>query len=468
MEIIFTKVFNMSVAASMLILAVILLRLILKSSPKWIRCVLWLLVALRLVIPFSFESPLSLIPNAQAMNSTTQSSTSYVSSLVNSDSFQTMQNAVSSSNNEIKIITILSYIWIVGVGVMLIYMLFSYLHLHLKVRESIVIKGNILICDRISSPFVFGIIRPRIYLPSKLSETEKSYVIAHEQAHIKHHDYLWKPYGYLILSIHFFNPLCWIAFKLFTNDIELACDERVIKNYDIQDKKGYSTALLSCSIERNILSACPFSFGESGLKQRIKSVLGYKKPTVRIVILSFAVCLLTAMSFMTNPITSALEIHSDNQKSAIDNLQNLSFDFAEPPTTVPVTEPTTTQTEEEKVDEKEESKPKDTVDEDEPAEEIVDDSTTEDYYDSYYSDENYYSGGSNSDDDNSYNSYSQSYVEIEPYSINPEDYVFDNGNNYAKDLSQALSPNNSSSGNNINEQKIAWDPAVSHKNAWDW
>lgn len=161
---------------------------------------------------------------------------------------------------------------------MLAYMLFSYLHLYFKVRESVAIKDNILICDRISSPFVFGIIRPRIYLPSDLSEEEKAYVIAHEQAHIKHYDYILKPFGYLILSIHFFNPLCWIAFKLFTKDIELACDERVIKNYDIKDKKGYSTALLSCSIERsNILSVCPFSFGESGLKQRINSVLGYKK-----------------------------------------------------------------------------------------------------------------------------------------------------------------------------------------------
>lgn len=457
MEIIFTKVFNMSVAASMLILAVILLRLILKSSPKWIRCVLWLLVALRLVIPLSFESPLSLIPNAQAMNSTTQSSTSYVSSLVNSYSFQTMQNAVS-SNNEIKIITILSYIWIVGVGAMLIYMLFSYLHLHLKVRESIVIKGNILICDRISSPFVFRIIRPRIYLPSKLSETEKSYVIAHEQAHIKHHDYLWKPYGYLILSVHFFNPLCWIAFKLFTNDIELACDERVIKNYNIQDKKGYSTALLSCSIERNILSACPFSFGESGLKQRIKSVLSYKKPTVRIVILSFAVCLLTAMSFMTNPITSALEIHSDNRKSAIDNLKEVSFDFAKVPTTAPVTEPTTKPTEPQKVDEKEESKPQDTVAENEPSEEYVDDNYTE--YDNSSEDynEEFYDAVSKLIMSNSDNSQPEGYVEIEPYSINPEDYIYDNGDNYVKDLSQTLSPNNNSSGQNINDEIIAWDP----------
>lgn len=459
MEIIFTKIFNMSVAASMLIIAVILLRLLLKNAPKWIRCVLWLLVALRLVIPFSFESPFSLIPNAQAINATTHSSTSYVSSLVNTDSFQAIQNAVSSSENEFGIITILSYIWIVGFGVMLIYMLFSYLNLHFKVRESIVIKDNILVCDRISSPFVFGILKPRIYLPSDLSEAEKSYVIAHEQAHIKHHDNLLKPIGYLILSIHFFNPLCWIAFKLFTNDIELACDERVIKKYDIQDKKGYSTALLSCSIERSILSACPFSFGESGLKQRIKSVLGYKKPTLRVVIMSFAVCLLTAMSFMTNPITSALEIHSDNRKSAIDNLKEVSFDFAKVPTTAPVTEPTTKSTEPQKVDKKEEeSKPQNTVDENEPAEEYIEDSYAEYDNNNEEYDERFYDAVSKLILSNSNNSQPEGYVDIEPFSINPEDYVFDNGNNYTKDLSETLSPNNNSSSQNINDGKIAWDP----------
>ncbi|MGN1432773.1 MAG: M56 family metallopeptidase [Ruminococcus sp.] len=459
MEIVFTRIFNMSVASSMLIIAVIFLRLILKNAPKWIRCVLWLLVALRLVIPFSFESPFSLIPNAQAINSSTQSSTSYVSSLVNTDSFQTMQNAVSSSENEAGIITILSFLWIAGFGIMLIYMLFSYLNLHFKLRESILVKDNIFICDRISSPFVFGVLKPRIYLPSDLSEEEKSYVIAHEQAHIKHYDNLLKPLGYLILSIHFFNPLCWISFKLFTNDIELACDERVIKNYDTKDKKGYSTALLSCSIERNILSACPFSFGEIGLKQRIKSVLGYKKPTVRIVILSFAVCLLTAMSFMTNPITSALEIHSDNQKSAIDNLKKVSFDFAEVPTTAPVTEPTIKTTEPQKADEKnDESKPQDAVAENEPSEEYVDDNYTE--YDNSSEDynEEFYDAVSNLIMSNSDNSQAEGYVEIEPYTINPEDYIYDSGDNYAKDLSESLSPNNNSSVQNINDEKIAWDP----------
>lgn len=455
MEIIFTKIFNMSVAASMLILAVILLRLIIKSSPKWIRYVLWMLVALRLVIPFSFESPLSLIPNAQAINSTTQSSTSYVSSLVNSDGFQTMQNTVSSSDNEIKIITILSYIWLVGVGAMLIYMLLSYLHLHLKVRESIAIDDNILICDRISSPFVFGIIRPRIYLPSKLSEEEKSYVIAHEQAHINHHDNLWKPLGYLILSIHFFNPLCWIAFKLFTNDIELACDERVIKNYDTKDKKGYSTALLSCSIERNILSACPFSFGESGLKQRIKSVLGYKKPTIRIVILSFAVCLLTAMSFMTNPITSALEIHSDNRESAIDNLKKLSFNFTEPPTTAPVTEPTTKPTEPQQVDEKEEEiLVKETVSESEPPEEYTENNDSQDYYNDY-SDESY--------QDNSNNNSYVPITDFSKYSIPdlPDEVLFTYGKSETTDdmdgIGEEIDSGLNTTDYSINNGQTRWD-----------
>lgn len=390
MEIIFTKVFNMSIAASMLILAVILLRFLLKSSPKWIRCVLWLLVALRLVIPFSLESPFSLVPNAQSVNSSTHSSTSYVSSIVNSENFQTLQTAVSSDNG-VDIITVLSYIWIVGVALMLIYMLVSFANLNFKLRESVVVKDNIYMCDRISSPFVFGIIRPRIYLPSNLSEEEKKYVIAHEQAHIKHHDNLWKPLGYLVLSVHFFNPLCFVAFRLFTNDIELACDERVIKNFDVKDKKGYSTALLSCSIEHSFLSACPFSFGESGLKHRIKSVLGYKKPTVRIVALSVAVCLLTAMSFMTNPITSALEIHSDNPNSAINNLQNLSFDFEEPPTTAPVTEPTNMPTEPPKVDIKEESTQEETIAENEPSEEYSENQDADyDYYDSYYDESNSY------------------------------------------------------------------------------
>ncbi len=454
MEIIFTEIFNMSVTASILIIAVILLRLILKNAPKWTRYILWLLVALRLVIPFTFESRFSLVPNAQAINSTSNSSTSYVSSVVNSEGFQTMQSAVSLPD-EVSIITILTYFWIIGVTAMLIYMLFSYLHLHFKLRESVEIKDNILICDRISSPFVFGIIRPRIYLPSALSDEEKTYVIAHEQAHIKHYDNILKPFGYLILSIHFFNSLCWIAFRLFTKDIELACDERVIKNYDIQDKKGYSTALLSCSIERNFLSACPFSFGESGLKQRIKSVLSYKKPTVRIVILSFAVCILTAMSFMTNPITSALEIHSVNRDSAIDNLKKLSFDFAEPPTTAPVTEPTTNPTEPQKPDKKaEEILVQETVSESEPSEEYAENNNAEDYYNDY-SNESY--------QDNINNNSYVPITDFSKYSIPdlPDEVLFPYGKSETTDdmdgIGEEIDSGSNTTDYSINNGQTRWD-----------
>lgn len=408
MEIIFSNIFNMSVTASTLIITVLLLRLILNNAPKRTRYIWWLLVGLRLVIPFTFESPFSLVPNAQSINSTINSSTSYVSSVVNSEGFQAMQNAVSLPD-EVGIITILTYFWIFGVAAMLVYMLFSYLNLHFKVRESVVIKDNILICDRISSPFVFGIIRPRIYLPFDLGEEEKAYVIAHEQAHINHYDYILKPFGFLILSIHFFNPLCWIAFRLFTKDIELACDERVIKNYDIQDKKGYSTTLLSCSIERNFLSACPFSFGESGLKQRIKSILGYKKPTVRTVVLSVAVCLLTAMSFMTNPITSALEMHSGNQESEIDNLTELSFNFSELPTMATVAEPATKPTEPKNPDKKKDERVKT---ENNAESESSEDYSENDDSDNYYND---YSNESYQDNSYSYNKGTYSFVPIQPY-----------------------------------------------------
>ncbi len=402
MDIIFTRMFNMSIAATMLIIAVILLRLIFRKAPKWTSWILWLFVALRLVIPISFESPFSLVLNAQSINSTSNSSVSYVSSSVSADRFNTIHDA--------DIIKILSYIWAVGFALMLIYMFYSYWRLRLKIRESIVINDNIRICDRISSPFVFGIIKPRIYIPSNLSEEDLTYVIAHEQEHINHHDNLWKPLGYLILSIHFFNPLCWIAFKLFTNDIELACDERVIKNFDTKSKKGYSNALLSCSIEHNFLSACPFSYGESGLKQRIKSVLSYKKPTVRIIILSFAVCILTALSFMTNPITSALQIPSVSQSSAINNLRNVSFDFEEIPTTVPVAEPTVKSTEPQISDKKEKDNAKsEAVTENESSEEFVDDSETADDYDYSNSDESY------QNDSNSYDPVADHLVPITPF-----------------------------------------------------
>lgn len=303
MEVIFVKFFNMSLVASWLILAVIILRLILKNAPKWIRCVMWAMVALRLIVPFSFESGFSLVPNAQKLNQTSHSSTSYIGADIsgNSGIFDTAVQAENSSND---IFTIISLVWVVGVALLLFYMVFSYFSLSRKVCERIRLRDNIWICDRIKSPFVLGIFRPQIYLLSSMSEKEAEYVVAHEKAHLRRLDNIWKPLGFLLLCIHWFNPLCWLAYGLFNKDIELACDESVIRGLDLRGKKEYSTALLMCSSARHTVSACPLAFGENNIKQRIKSVLSYRKPAFRVVVIAFAACAAVAISFMTDPLSS--------------------------------------------------------------------------------------------------------------------------------------------------------------------
>ncbi len=186
---------------------------------------------------------------------------------------------------------------------MFLYMLLSYVILARRLRERIKLRDNIWICDRIKSPFVFGIFKPQIYLLSSMSEEERKYVIAHENTHLKRLDHIWKPLGFLLLCIHWFNPFCWLAYWLFNKDIELACDESVIRELDAKGKKGYSTALLMCSSVRHSASACPLAFGENNIKQRIKCILDYKKPAVRVIVITFAACIAVAVSFMTDPLS---------------------------------------------------------------------------------------------------------------------------------------------------------------------
>lgn len=334
MENIFSTLLNMSFSASILIIAVIFLRQLFKRAPKWICCVLWVLVAIRLAVPFSIESAFSLIPSTQVVSNSTSTAASYFN-------FENAQPV--SQGSEDSLINIFGFVWVAGVAVMLLYMLISYLLLKRRVSERIRFKDNIWLCDRIKTPFILGIIRPQIYLPTNLSDNEKEYVIAHELAHKKRGDNIWKPLGYLILSIHWFNPLCWLAFWLYTKDIELACDERVIKNYDAANKRRYSSALLSCSVEKHMLSACPFSLDESGLKNRIKSVLNYKKPALWIIITALVVCIATAALFLTSPKSQPPKETPKNETSAISDTTPPTTS-TEPATTVPATtEPATTQ-----------------------------------------------------------------------------------------------------------------------------
>lgn len=305
MDEIFVKIFNMSFVSLWLILAVIILRLLLRKSPKWIRCVLWAMVAVRLIIPFSFESGFSLVPNAQTLNESSYSSTAYISSDIGDVAENLSDDSAQQAENTFpNILEIASLVWAAGAVIMLLYMLISYVILSRRLRERIKLRDNIWICDRIKSPFVFGIIRPQIYLLSSMSEEERNYVIAHETTHLKRLDHIWKPLGFLLLCIHWFNPFCWLAYWLFNKDIELACDESVIRALDAKGKKEYSTALLMCSSVRHSVSACPLAFGENNIKQRIKSILDYKKPAVRVIVIAFAACFAVAVSFMTDPLSA--------------------------------------------------------------------------------------------------------------------------------------------------------------------
>lgn len=310
MEEVFLKLVNMSIAASWLILAVIVLRLLLKKAPKSITLALWAIVAVRLVCPISFESVLSLIPSAQTIppefvyspSPTIHSGIPALNSAVNPIISESLAPSELASANPAQILSFFAaIIWLVGIAAMLIYAAISYIRLHRKVRESIPDGDGIWICDRISAPFILGIFRPKIYLPSSLNEQDKTYVLAHEQAHIRRRDYISKPLGFSLLSVYWFNPIIWIAYVLFCKDIELCCDERVIKMLGNDSKKPYANALINCSTKRHFVSACPLAFGEVSVKSRIKSVLNYKKPAFWLIIAAIAVCAVTAVCFLTNP-----------------------------------------------------------------------------------------------------------------------------------------------------------------------
>ena len=310
MEDLFLKIFNMSITASWIALAVMLLRLPLKKAPKWIMGVLWAFVALRLILPISLESVLSLIPSAQTLPAdftyspapAINSGIPAVNSAVNPVISESLAPAPGASANPTQILSfIASVIWLIGAAGMLLYMLISYIALKIKVRESVSLEKDVRICDRIPSPFILGVIFPRIYLPSNLGEENMRYVMEHERTHIRRGDHLWKPLGFVLLSVYWFNPILWAAYVLMCKDIELACDEKVIRNLGEDSKKAYSEALINCSAPRRLVSACPLAFGEVGVKERIKRVLNYRKPAFWIIILAIVSCTVVAVCFLTNP-----------------------------------------------------------------------------------------------------------------------------------------------------------------------
>lgn len=313
MAAVFLKLLNLSISASWLVLAVLVLRLVSKRSPKWMNVLLWGIVALRLMLPFSIESALSLIPSAETVSPavvqfdpapTITSGVEFIDNAVNPSLSESFAAAPLASVNPLYVWTYLAgWVWLIGLGVMLLYALASYLRLRRRVSVSLPIQDNIYLCDAISSPFILGVVKPCIYLPSTLDEVQQQNVLAHERAHLARRDHWWKPLGFALLAVYWFNPVLWLAYALLCRDIELACDERVIRTMDESAIKTYSTVLLACSMPRKAVITCPLAFGEVGVKERVKNALHYKKPAFWVVAASVAVCVVVAVCFLTNPPT---------------------------------------------------------------------------------------------------------------------------------------------------------------------
>ena len=331
----FLKIINMSISASWLILAVLILRLILKKAPKWVNVLLWGIVAVRLICPFSFESALSLIPSAETFPEKVISGPSFdvqtgitpvdnrINDYLGDRYFEGVTVPANSGNN---IMTILSIVWTIGILLLVAYTVISYWRLHREIDTAVRYKDNIFQSENVSSPFVLGLIKPRIYLPFHMSGQDLEHVVAHEQAHIRRKDHWWKPLGFLMLTIHWFNPFMWLSYVLLCRDIELACDEKVIKELGNKQRADYTQALVACSVNRRTIAACPLAFGEVGVKERVKSVMNYKKPAFWIVILAAIACVGVAVCFLTNPITVGDHFVLTNSESPKDT-NKLAYDI---------------------------------------------------------------------------------------------------------------------------------------------
>ena len=304
----FLKLANLSITACWMVLAVLLIRLIFRKAPKWIFCLLWGLVALRLICPISIESAFSLIPNAEPLPL---------------DILYAASPDASANSTQIWP-AILASIWVAGVAAMLLYELISYLLLRRRVSTATLLCENIKQSERVDSPFVLGLFLPVIYLPYSVADEDLTYIIAHEKAHICRKDHWWKPIGFILLAIYWFNPLLWVAYVLLCRDIETACDERVIGEMEKEDRRAYSMALLHCSVRHRTIAACPLAFGEIGAKSRIKGVMNYKKPAFWVVLLAVSATIVVAICLLTVPKSDInrqheIDVPTENVGTILDN-----------------------------------------------------------------------------------------------------------------------------------------------------
>ena len=354
MEQLFARYLEAGIFGSVVIVIVLLLRLCLRKAPRRILCLLWLLAAVRLMLPFQLESRISLQPNLDEMavavqqmqqSPQTQAPPEDVPAdlpveLPMRDPVQ-IPVAVPTPDLPVQQITepadpmvVLSVIWLSAAGAAILYMAVSYCLLKFRVREAVRSEDGVMECDRIRGAFLLGYIHPRIYLPFHVQKRDRRFIVAHERAHVARGDNWWKLLGFVCAALHWYNPLVWLSYVLLCRDIELACDERVIRELDINDRKAYSMALLNCGKSLAGVSVCPVAFGEVSLKTRIKRVLHYRKPGVWITVIAMMVIVVTAVCFLTSPSAEALPPEEPPETT-------------EPTTEVtePSTEPTIEQTE---------------------------------------------------------------------------------------------------------------------------
>ena len=337
----FLEIVNWSIAASWIVIAVLILRFCLKKAPKWVNVLLWGIVAVRLIFPFSIESALSLIPSAETVSPSimmetapsVQTGVPALDQVINPVIDHSLSPAPGASANPLQIwIPVLTVIWLWGVAALFLYSAVSYRRLRRRVCEAVILRDNIYQSENVCSPFVLGIIRPKIYLPYHMDKREMDHVIAHEQTHIRRRDHWWKPLGFLLLTVHWFNPLLWLGYILLCRDIELACDEKVIREMGSEQRADYTQALVSCSVSRRSIAACPLAFGEVGVKTRVKSVMNYKKPAFWIILASALICAAAAVCFLTNPKTEQiLPSGGDNVSDMGPAQAEKWFDYLEKP-----------------------------------------------------------------------------------------------------------------------------------------
>lgn len=310
---IFNEVLNMSLDALWLIIAIIIVRAVLRKSPKYFRKILWGLVGIRLLIPISLESMFSLVP--QEVSTVSQNVSQQVAD-------------VSKQATEFSLLQTVPYVWSAVAAVFLLYGIVSFVKLRYKISDAVLHENNVFLSEKVDSPFVCGFLKPRIYIPYGLDDNTKECILNHERTHIKHGDHFLKAIGFILLCVHWFNPLVWVSYFLFCKDIELACDESVVKNYDYEKRKKYAQALFDLGINKVKFSACPVAFGEVGIKERVKNALNYKKAKRVFLFVSFVICVAVAVCFMTEPKVQAKE-------------QEIDKAVVEETTTEPVTERTT-------------------------------------------------------------------------------------------------------------------------------